>query len=149
MTSDYKDLLEALNAFGVRYLIVGGHAVMKSSEFPFTKELELWVSTEAANANRIYTALQQFGAPLSDYSQSDFEQNNAWFQIGIGNVRIDILMSLPEIAFEEAWSRRVAGQFIGLGTNFISRDDLIKYKTACGRHQDIRDVKRLSKRANR
>lgn len=43
MTSDYKDLLGALNAFAVRYLIVGGHAVMKYTEPRLTKDLDIWI----------------------------------------------------------------------------------------------------------
>lgn len=49
MSSDYRDLLEALDAFGVRYLIVGAHAVMMYTEPRLTKDLDLWVAADAKN----------------------------------------------------------------------------------------------------
>jgi len=36
---DFKDLLQALNGNGVRYLIIGGYAVIKHAEPRFTKDL--------------------------------------------------------------------------------------------------------------
>jgi hypothetical protein len=60
MTSDYKELLEVLNAFGVRYLIVDGYAVMKYTEPRLTKDLDVWIATDLENAERVYRALSQF-----------------------------------------------------------------------------------------
>ena len=56
MTSDYKELLEVLNACGVRYLIVGGYAVMMYTEPRFTKDLDLWLAADLENAERAYMA---------------------------------------------------------------------------------------------
>jgi hypothetical protein len=42
ISSDYKDLLSIFNAAGVRYLIVGGYAVMIHTEPRYTKDLDLW-----------------------------------------------------------------------------------------------------------
>src|ERR1700690_1423754 len=39
ISSDYKDLLRTFNAAGVRYLIVGGYAVMIHTEPRYTKDL--------------------------------------------------------------------------------------------------------------
>src|SRR5579863_9695028 len=138
MTSDYKELLEVLNAYGVRYLIVGGHAVMKYTEPRFTKDLDLWIATDAENAERAYRALAQFGAPIGRYSPSDFTNEQFWFQIGVAPVRVDVLLSIPGVAFEEAWSRRVEDAFLTVPAQFISREDLIRAKEAAGRSQDKR-----------
>jgi len=43
ISSDYKDLLSIFNAAGVRYLIVGGYAVMIHTEPRHTKDLDIWV----------------------------------------------------------------------------------------------------------
>src|SRR2546426_6691190 len=114
MTSDYKELLEVLNEFAVRYLIVGGHAVMKYTEPRLTKDLDLWIATDAKNAELIYRALARFGAPLGGYTPADFTQEETWFQIGVAPVRVDILMSIPGASFEAAWDRRVQGEFLGV-----------------------------------
>ena len=145
MTSDYKELLEVLNEFGVRYLIVGGHAVMKYTEPRLTKDLDLWIATDPDNADRVFRALAQFGAPLQGYSPADFTKERSWFQIGVAPVRVDILMSIPGVTFESAWDRRVQDHFLEVPASFISREDLIAAKEAAGRAQDKRDLRRLRK----
>jgi hypothetical protein len=39
MNSDYKELLRIFNDHGVKYLVVGGYAVMLYTEPRFTKDL--------------------------------------------------------------------------------------------------------------
>jgi hypothetical protein len=143
MTSDFKELLEALNAAGARYLIVGGHAVMIYTEPRFTKDLDLWIGTDVDNAERVYRSLLEFGAPISQYSPADLAQEDVWFQIGVAPVRVDILTTIPGAIFEEAWKERYSAEFLGVPASFISREDLITAKQASGRPQDKRDVKRL------
>jgi hypothetical protein len=65
VNSDYRDLLRCLNAAGVRYLVVGGYAVMIHSEPRYTKDLGIWVDPEPENAQRVVSALATFGAPLA------------------------------------------------------------------------------------
>lgn len=43
MYQDYKDLLSAFHAHGVKYLIVGGYAVIFHSQPRFTKDLDLFM----------------------------------------------------------------------------------------------------------
>ena len=43
MNSDFKDLLRCLNIARVKYLLVGGYAVMHYSEPRYTKDLDIWV----------------------------------------------------------------------------------------------------------
>jgi hypothetical protein len=145
MMSDYKDLLEVLNAYGVRYLIVGGYAVMKYTEPRLTKDLDLWIATDAANAESAYNALLMFGAPLEQCTPEDFTHEEFWFQIGVAPVRIDILLSVSGVSFEEAWSRRVDGEFLNVPAHFIGFEDLMRSKEAAGRPQDKRDLRRLRK----
>jgi hypothetical protein len=46
-----------LNAYDVRYLVVGGYAVMKYTEPRYTKDLDIWVETSEENANAVFSAL--------------------------------------------------------------------------------------------
>ena len=41
MNSGFKELLRSFNATDVKYLIVGGHAVMLYSEPRYTKDLDI------------------------------------------------------------------------------------------------------------
>jgi hypothetical protein len=145
MISDFRDLLEVLNAYSVRYLVVGGYAVMKYTEPRLTKDLDIWVATDPDNAERVYRALVQFGAPIAGCSPADFTNEQFWFQIGVAPVRVDILLGIPGVSFEEAWGRRVDDDFLGVTAHFISRDDLVLAKEASGRPGDKRDLRRLRK----
>jgi hypothetical protein len=145
MISDFRDLLEVLNAYGVRYLVVGGYAVMKYTEPRLTKDLDIWVATDPDNAERLFRALVQFGAPMAGCSPSDFTNDQFWFQIGVAPVRVDILMGIPGVVFEEAWDRHVDDEFLGVTAHFISREDLVQAKEASGRREDKRDLRRLRK----
>src|SRR4051794_20198868 len=53
MNSNFEELLAVFNANNVRYLIVGGHAVMLYTEPRYTKDLDIWVETGAGNAARV------------------------------------------------------------------------------------------------
>lgn len=147
MTSDLRELLEVLNEGGVRYLIVGGYAVMKYTEPRLTKDLDIWIATDPENAERAYGALNRFGAPLGDCTPEDFTDPEHWFQIGVAPVRVDVLLSIPGLSFEDAWARRVEDEFLDVPVHFISRSDLMAAKEAAGRPQDRRDLRRLSKNA--
>jgi predicted nucleotidyltransferase len=63
VNSDFSDLLKLFNDKGVRYLVVGGYAVIQYAEPRFTKDLDLWVATDPKNATAVFEALKEFGAP--------------------------------------------------------------------------------------
>lgn len=52
MSSDFNDPLSSFDAHEVRYLVVGGHAVMFYSEPRYTKDLDIGVDVSADNAAR-------------------------------------------------------------------------------------------------
>jgi len=74
MYLDFKELLAILNANNVRYLVVGGYAVSFHAQPRATKDLDLWVNPDLANANALYGALAEFGAPLANLTPADFAE---------------------------------------------------------------------------
>src|ERR1017187_5854756 len=103
MNSDFEELLSIFNANGVRYLIVGGHAVMLYTEPRYTKNLDVWIDASAENARAVYRSLLTFGAPLAGLSAKDFAEEGSFYQMGIPPARVDILMSINGVTFAEAW----------------------------------------------
>ena len=71
-SSDFKELLNLFEKHEIRYLIIGGYAVMKYSEPRFTKALDIWIAANPANAKAVYVALKEFGAPLANLTADDF-----------------------------------------------------------------------------
>ena len=142
-TSDFSDLLRLFENSEIRYLIVGGHAVMSYTEPRFTKDLDIWVDQALENAERVYVALARFGAPLGGSSPANFSVPDMIFQIGLPPVRIDILTSIAGLEFAAAWERRQRRPFLGASAWFISREDLLRNKEAVGRPRDLIDAEEL------
>jgi len=140
---DYFDMFAALNTANVRYLIVGAYAVGFHAEPRTTKDIDLWVEASAENAQRLYKALADFGAPLEHATVEDFSNTEMVFQIGVPPNRIDIIMGLEGASFEEAWRNRVAAPYDGQEVFMIGREELIRVKKLAGRPQDVEDVKAL------
>ncbi|MCL4529276.1 MAG: nucleotidyltransferase [Chloroflexi bacterium] len=145
VNSDFSDLLRIFNDHHVRYMVIGGYAVVQYAEPRFTKDLDMLISTDVANAEAVYNALREFGAPLTGLTAKDFSEEGFFFQMGVPPVRVDILMGIPGIKFEEYWNRRMEVDFDGLKVVFISKQDLITSKRAAGRPQDLIDADLLSK----
>ena len=74
MNSDFEELLKAFNDEAVKYLVVGGYGVMLYTKPRYTKDLDVWVEASAGNAEKVFRALAQFGAPLEGLSAVDQEQ---------------------------------------------------------------------------
>ena len=81
----------------------------------------------------------EYGAPLSDLTEADFA-SDGFFQMGQPPVRIDIMMSIEGVNFEDAWPNRQEGDFDGVPSVFIGREDLVTAKSASARPQDIVDI---------
>ena len=145
MTSTWTDLLKAFNAQGVRYLLIGGHAVMHYTEPRFTKDLDLWVETSADNGRAVFAALKSFGAPLSGLSPEDFSREGHFYSMGAPPLRVDVMMDVTGVSFADAWDRREETVFEGISVAVISRRDLITAKRAAGRRQDIVDAEALER----
>jgi hypothetical protein len=106
MNSDFEELSSIFNENSVRYLIVGGHAVMLYTEPRYTKDLDVWIEASAENAERVYRSLLAFGAPLAGQTAKDFAAEGSFYQMGIPPVRVDIPMLIDGVSFAEAWPNR-------------------------------------------
>jgi hypothetical protein len=150
MYQDYKDLLSAFRAHGVKYLVVGGYAVIFHAQPRFTKDIDLFIKADRANAQAAYDALAEFGAALAGIHAEEFAERGSFFRFGRDPHGFDILPDLPGVDFDAAWERRVEGVIdrdTGLPAFFISREDLIAAKLASGRPQDLADVRAIEKAA--
>lgn len=143
---DFKELLGCLNARGVDYMIVGGYAVAFHGAPRFTGDLDVWVKPDAGNASRVLAALADFGLGSLNLQEADFISSERVVQLGVPPVRVDIITSISGVAWERAAERRVRGTYGGIEAPYISRDDLLANKKACGRHKDLADVEALGEK---
>ena len=143
MNDDYIDMLKCLNRAGVDYIMVGGWAVNMYGYIRATVDLDLWILADRENAARVYSALVEFGAPLSGVSAKDFEDEGIVFQIGVAPCRIDLLTKISGVRYADAVTRAVRKEIDGVSVRIISIDDLILNKQASGRTKDLADVEAL------
>jgi len=145
LKDDYKDMIKILLEENVKFILVGGIAVILYGHVRGTKDLDLWVYANSQNAPLLIKALAKFGAPMQDISASDFELEGTVFQIGTEPIRIDIITRIAGLNFEEAINNVKIMEIDGLQVPVISIEDLIKNKKASGRFQDLADARVLEK----
>ncbi|MBC8329159.1 MAG: hypothetical protein H8E31_10485 [Planctomycetes bacterium] len=143
LNPDYSDMLSALSGAAVEYLLVGAYAMACHGLPRATGDIDLWVKPSRENALRVFRALDAFGAPRQDLTQSDLERPGTVFQIGVAPRRIDLLTAIAGVAFEEAWSGRMTVEIAGLVVPVLGRDQLLKNKEAAGRPKDLADLEEL------
>lgn len=145
MNSDFKELLQTFANHEVRYLVVGGYAVMHYSQPRFTKDLDLWLEPTKENAKRVVAAFAEFGMPLIDVSQEDFAQESFQYMVGRAPVLFDFLTSLPKLSFAECWEQHVTDLSEGFPIRYLGKQSLLKAKAIAGRLQDLADINELER----
>jgi hypothetical protein len=143
LAKDFRDLLHAFAARNVRFLIVGAYALAVLGRPRATGDLDVWIDATPGNAERVYEALGDFGAPLHGLSVADLSVPGIVFQIGLPPLRIDILTQISGVDFTAAWPRRQAAVFGNVAVSVIGREDFLANKRATGRLRDLADAERL------
>jgi len=143
MNRDFAEMLKALAAENVDYLVVGAYAVAGHGIPRATGDIELWVRPSPENAARLWQALHRFGAPRSRLSPESFTQPDVVYQIGLPPNRIDFLTTIDGVVFEDAWMEKVPCVVEGIAFSMLSLRHLMENKRATGRPQDLADVARL------
>jgi hypothetical protein len=147
MLKDQKELLAALNAQGVEYLVIGGHAAIAYGVARLTKDLDVLIRADEINSEAVYAALTAFGAPLELLAPADFRDSpDSILQFGTSPNRVDILQSMEGVSFDEAWEDHIDLQIDEtLTAHYVSVDHLIRNKELIGRPGDLADVEELRK----
>ncbi|MGD0483163.1 MAG: hypothetical protein ABSB58_00765 [Gemmatimonadales bacterium] len=140
MNRDFVEMLAALSAAGVEFLVVGAYALAVHGRPRATGDLDIWVRPTRENAQRVLAALRSFGAPVHDLTLDELSSVDLVYQIGVAPARIDLLTGLTAVTFEEAWPARTTLTLDGLEVPVIGRDALLRNKRALGRPRDLADV---------
>ncbi len=143
LQKDLREFIELLNALEVRFVIVGAFAVAYHGYFRYTSDIDIFIESSLENAERMFRAVKQFGFGDLNLSMEDFTKGNQVVQLGVSPNRIDVMTFLSGVSFDEAWGSREMGELDGLSVPYISRDNLKRNKTACGRLQDLADLEYL------
>jgi len=158
VASDFEIIFSALADAQVRYLTVGGVAVVLHGAPRFTADLDLVLDLEPNNLDAALNALAALGyrprAPVQLLDFADPEKRRDWiankgltvFSLWSSRypaTEVDLFVQ-PPFAFDETFGRAVRAD-LGITTAIvISKNDLIAMKAAVGRPKDVEDVRVLS-----
>ncbi|MCK5676769.1 MAG: nucleotidyltransferase [Verrucomicrobia bacterium] len=145
LNEDYRDILFALNAEQVDFILVGAYALAAHGFPRATMDIDIWVMPSPENADAVIRALKRFGSPLHDLKAEDLQNTDTVFQIGVAPRRIDLLTGATGLDFPTAAENAIVRQIDGIDLKVLSIDDLIVNKLATGRPKDQIDADELKK----
>ena len=150
-SKDTQEFLKLLSNREVRYLIVGGEAVIYYGSVRLTGDVDFFYDASEMNTERLYDALDQFweGKIPGISNSSELMEQGMIFQFGVQPNRIDLVNRIDGVNFDEAWANRtqttikVSEKTIPIF--FIGLEQLIKNKESIKRPKDLEDLKYLLK----
>lgn len=153
----FEPLFKALNDAGVRYVVVGGLAVVLHGHARLTVDVDLVVDLDEGEALRAIDALVGLGlrprAPVRARDFADQTVRSAWIRDRGMQVFsmfdpsnpmrvVDLFVDHP-IPFETLWSRSEVLELQGTTVRVAAIPDLIHLKRLAGRPQDLADIEQL------
>lgn len=144
LPQDFKEFIELLNLHNVKYLVTGGYAVCYHGYPRMTGDIDFFVERSRENATKLEPVLNAFGFGELGLTANDFLEPDTIVQLGFPPIRINIITSISEVTFDEAWEDRIPDEIDGLPLQLIGKKALIANKKASGRPKDLADRHALS-----
>jgi len=157
MPTDFIGLFSLLTAARVRFVVVGGLALLLHGLDRLTADVDLVIDLSTDASQDAVRALTQGGyrplAPVDPMALADPQQRHGWqttrgMQVfsfwDTTNTRptVDVMLA-PVVSFDELWADASVFTIGGREVRVASIAHLIRMKEAAGRAQDIADIERL------
>jgi len=155
----FEPVIQALHDAEVRYIVVGGLAVLLHGHARLTADIDIVIDLEPSPARRAIGALLALGLkarpPVDPYDFAKPAVREEWIREKNMTVfsfwdpgnplrEVDLFSRYP-LDFEQLWHRSVVVPLGATSVRIASLPDLITMKKAAGRPQDLEDVSALSK----
>ncbi len=142
MIARSRTLFTSLEKQKVKYVVIGGVAVVLHGVPRMTGDVDLLIEASVENATRMLAVLHDLGYPTANLvsAQGLSAVKYLMFENGI---RIDVMLEIPGIDFATAWANKVTMHTGRQPFYVIAKTDLIIAKRAAGRHQDLEDAAAL------
>lgn len=99
---DFRDFINELNIAEVKYILVGGFAVILNGYLRITGDMDNWVDRTSKNYEKIKLAFKNFGMPVFDMTEENFLNHPIWdvFTFEVPPIAIDIMVNLKGLIFD-------------------------------------------------
>lgn len=145
MNENFVDFINLLNKHKVKYVLVGGWAVIFEGYSRNTGNMDILVEREEKNADKLIIVIKNFTGSTIGFEKEDFLKEENVIMMGRPPFRIDILTDISGVSFKEAYESSKLYEDEGLKIRCIHINELIKNKKATGRLKDLGDVDMLEK----
>lgn len=148
-SSDVQEFIQALSGHEVRYVIVGGEAVIYHGHARLANGIDFFYEPSVENADRLWNALDEYwaGDMPGLKSAEGLRIIGATVQYGVPPNQIVLYNSLTGVSFDEAWEAKVTESIRIRGKKhsvyFMGSEALVKNKRALKREIDQEDLKYL------
>ncbi|MBN8246658.1 MAG: hypothetical protein J0L84_04360 [Verrucomicrobia bacterium] len=135
----------------MRYVIVGGEAVIFHGYARYTGDVDFLYDRSPANVKSLYAALREFwdGDVPGITVPEELLEDSIVVQFGRPPNRIDLLSSIDGVGFDEAWDARVTAEMASesgaepVPVFVLGLGPLLKNKAATARAKDLDDLRYL------
>jgi predicted nucleotidyltransferase len=145
LNEKFLEMIKLFERHGVKVMVIGAYAVAAFGHVRYTKDVDFWVEASVDNAERVFAALEDFGAE-GKYSVDLLSREDNIVHLRGENWAIDVLTGVRWPKFAACFERAVTVTMAGVPLKVVALEDLITMKKYAGRPQDLADVAMLELR---
>lgn len=144
--SDFRRILADLNGAGVRYVLIGGIALIRHGVVRATRDVDAFIASDVENFARVRSLIETWPATRPDGSPVPEESVAPGRTINLATPHgdLDLLAERPSpLSFDELSARGEVRRVDGVEALICSLADLVALKRLAGRERDLVDLRDL------
>lgn len=145
LNENFVDFINLLNRHQVKYVMVGGWAVIFHGYTRNTGDMDFFIDSTEENAEKLLLVIKDFLGSTIGFKKDDFMVEDNVIMMGRQPFRIDLLTGISGVSFQEAYDTSKIYEDEGLAIRCIHINELIRNKKASGRIKDLGDAEMLEK----
>ena len=145
LNENFIDFIKLLDKHQVKYVLVGGWAVIFEGYSRTTGDMDFFIESEEENAIKIMAVIREFVGSSVGFVKEDFLKDDNVIMIGRPPFRIDILTGISGVSFADVYKSSRLYNDEKIEIRCIHINELIANKKASGRLKDLADVEMLEK----
>ncbi len=139
-----RRIAEQLDNAKIRYMVIGGQAVLIHGEPRFTKDIDITMEITPQKLQQVMEVVENLGLKILVKDVEKFVKD-AWVLPTLderSGIRVDFIFS-SSVYEKRAIERAIAVELDSYPVKFASVEDLIIHKIFAGRPRDIEDVRKI------